>query len=367
MVDLAKYLIQHNYEVFVAVGAAGERDNWIFSQLIAEKFEKNHLFVVPDLVREINPLKDFLAFFELIKLIKFLNIDIVHLNSSKAGILGSIAGKILNKKVVFTAHGFVFNEQSSFLKKIFYLFLERLASVFRDKIITVSEFDKIEALKYKIIAPEKIVAIHNGLDPELAKNILDKKSAKNFLQKVLQKRGLFAGKNIFDYKIIGSVANFYPVKGLENFIKIAYNIHKKRQDIIFIVFGDDGQRNKLERLIVDLKLSEVVFLPGIVPGAYKYLKCFEVICLTSIKEGFPYILLEALLAGIPIVATKVGGVPEVLKNALSVKLVEVKDIEGLSSAVENILFKEKNEENQLPVEFEMGEMGRKTLQVYESL
>jgi len=173
----------------------------------------------------------------------------------------------------------------------------------KDKIIVNSKEDKNLAIKYGICPPEKISNIYNGIDTENL-DFLSREEARDKLSQP------------HNFKIVGSIANFYKTKGLEYLIKSAHIIKNeyKREDIRYVVIGDGKERKKLESLIKKYDLGNTVYLAGRMPDAYKYLKAFDVFVLPSVKEGFPWIILEAMASGVPIVATKVGAVPEIIDD-----------------------------------------------------
>src|SRR3989344_1670113 len=184
------------FEVLVA-----SEENPAFAKKLSEngvKFVKlNHL------QRNINPFKDFLVLFEIYKLITAENPDIVHLNSSKMGILGSFAGFLAKvPKIIFTAHGWVFNEVLPWYKKIFFIFSSWLPALFQTNIICVSSYDKNTALRYKIAREKKLIVVNNGIsENEFA--FFDKGKAREELN--LPK----------DKIIVGTIANLYKTKGIE--------------------------------------------------------------------------------------------------------------------------------------------------------
>ena len=110
------------------------------------------------------------------------------------------------------------------------------------------------------------------------------------------------------------MANFYKTKGLAYLIEAAKEVNAQ-----FVIIGEGGQRPQLEKLIKQYQLQEKVILTGRIPDAYKYLKAFDVFVLPSLKEGFPWIILEAIAAEVPIVATNVGALPEILPQEFLVE------------------------------------------------
>ncbi len=283
-----------------------------FNGIIAAGNESSHLFTAAEdlqlttynlqhLKRNISPLNDILAIWEIRQLIKQIQPDIVHLNSSKAGILGSFASIFTKTKVVFTAHGFVFNEPLNVATKSFYLALEKVASDFRDFIITVSDADKNSALNNKIINSGKITTIHNGLE-EI--DFLSKEQAIN-------KLGINPNKII-----IGSTSNFYKTKGLDVLIDAISQMDEAiKAKIEVVLIGSGPEDSNLKLKIENLKLGNTVKMLGKIEDAGKYIKAFDVFVMPSRKEGFPYAILEAMQAGLPIVASNTGGIVEALADA----------------------------------------------------
>jgi len=308
--DLAANLNKDRYEVVVA---AGSNETYQFCPLL-EKLKNNDIRCryLKYLVRNINPIKDFLAFWELWRLIRKEKPDFVLLNSTKAGILGAPAGFFAGcKNIIFTAHGFVFNEPSSWLKRQFYILATKFSTLFLKKIITVSHFDYQSGLKAGI-KPQKMTVIHNGID---LPDFLSKEEAKNFL----------GGGEL----VVGTAAYFYSNKGLGFLIKATALIKKNFK---LVIVGDGEQRSYLESLIKKHQLDNV-FLVGEIKDAYRYFKAFDIFALPSVKEGLPFVLLEAMAAGLPVVASKVGGVPEVIEDGVNGLLVEPTNVEELADAL----------------------------------
>ncbi len=248
---------------------------------------------------------DWLALIELFFLFKKERPDIVHLNSSKAGVIGAVAAKLAGvKKVVFTAHGWVFNPDNdlNFIKRKAYVALHKIAARFQDKIINVSEYDKKLAIKHRIGDEKKLLTIYNGLDWKNLK-FLDKRTARKTITTLSQ-----AGTDQGIW--IGSIGRLVSEKSYHDFINAAALV--KNPDVKFFIIGDGYLRNRLAKIIRKHDLEKRFFiLPGLAPAA-PYLKAFDIFLLSSIKEGLPYTLLEAMAAGLPVITTRVGGMPEIV-------------------------------------------------------
>jgi glycosyltransferase involved in cell wall biosynthesis len=313
-------------------------------------------FTLKHLRRNIHPWHDFWAIWEIRELVKNLRPDIVHLNSTKAGVLGSFACMGIKTKVVFTAHGFRYNEPLSYLSKNFYLAGEKIASSYRDYIICVSDADKESALKHHLIAPNKISTIYNGLP---ALNFLAKDEACRALNlpphpfpspsglrlrgSDSRRRGIKGGGDKF---IFVTVANFYKTKGIDILIEAVRLLPGEIKDkSLFAIIGDGSEFENCKLKIEKLKLSPYIKLLGKILDAKQYLKAFDGFILPSRKEGFPFTMLEAMQAGLPIIATNVGGIPEALGDDAGI-LIKPEDPKALGEAIEAVL-EDKNKATEL--------------------
>jgi len=343
VLELSSTLQKKGYDTVVA----SEKNT-----LLRKKLTKNGVRFVElkNIQRSINPITDLKVFFEIYRLIKKEKPDIVHANSSKMGVLGAFAGAMAKltfpeddprgaplgsssgrkkMRAVFTAHGWVFNEVLPFWKKTIYVFLSWLSALFQDDIICVSNFDKQAALKHGVGSEKKLHIINNGIDP--VKTI--------FLSKEEAKEKLDLPK---DKKIIGAIGNLYKNKGTKYLIKAAANILKERNDVFFLIIGDGLEKENLKKQIKELKMEDNIKIIKIETEAYKYLKAFDVFVLPSQKEGFPYTLLEAGLAEVPVITTNVGGIPDIMNDENGI-LVISRDPEQIKNAILNLLKNEQKE------------------------
>lgn len=328
--ELVSHLNKEKYDILIA---AGQGDGELFEKvqnLPVEIFQLKHLKRNPNLLQVISSISEMFGLF------KKERPNILFLCSTTAGILGSVTAylyKILNTKhkmrVIYRIGGWAFNDPRSwFLNKVI-LWAEKSTGSLKDKIIVNSESDYQAAIKFKICSPNKIIKIHNGIDVEKLE-FLPKQEAKAFLSNKIPQHKIQNTKYI-----IGTVANFYRTKGINYLIEAISLLEAKYKplDVKCIVIGDGEQRPELEKLIEKYGLQNKVFLIGRIPDAYKYLKAFHVFILPSLKEGFPWIILEAMAAEIPIIATKVGALNEIIESNKQGILIEPKNSEKLAESI----------------------------------
>lgn len=347
--DLAKNFSREN-DITVACGGNGLLIDKLKS--VGVKVE-----VFSNLIRKINPVKDFFCFWQLYNFIKKNKFDLVHTNSSKAEILGNAAAKLAGvKKIIFTAHGFVFNEPLKKTKKLFFVFLEKFANLFSDKIITVSDFDRNSAVKEKIAKPEKLVTIHNGVEPATSEISCLTRSEFNLSP---------------DAEVVLTVANFYPVKGLKYLIRAAKLVCEKKPEVSFLIFGDGQLRPEIEQQIKNLNLEKKVILAGFQKNIFSIFPIADIFVMSSLKEGLPYAVLEAQAFGLPVVATNVGGLPEIIADRQTGFLVEPKNADKLAEKILLLLENEQLKQEfaqkakqKINSHFNLSQMLKKTKSVY---
>ncbi len=306
--ELAQYFSQYN-EVHIAFGEINEQNAEFLSQCQAFGLKTIPL---KNLVRNINPGKDINAVFEIKKLLDSNNYHLVHLNSSKAGLIGALAAKLyalnpLNTRLrlIYTAHGFVFNEPLNKLEKTLYKISEKFSCAIHHAIITVSEYDKQSALTNKICAPYKMFTIHNGLDF----------SKYNFLSKEQAQEALSFSP---EKKYFGTIASFYTTKGHSYLLEAIKILVEEKSELLnthhWVFIGDGPEQKNIEKLIAEYKLENFVTIIPPKNNDWRYLKAFDYFVLPSVKEGLPYTILEAALAQIPVIASEVGGIPEIITD-----------------------------------------------------
>lgn len=353
--DLATGLPPEKFEVVVALGGGGP---------LKTELEKSGIRTIPlpFLVRDVSVFLDTRVFFGLWSLFRKERPDVVHLNSSKIGGLGALAGRISRtSNIIFTAHGWAFREEwRSPLQRIIIKFLSWLTILWSHSIITVSERDFREGRSMPF-TQKKFVLVYNGLSdlPPFSKEEMRKK-----ISETLQ-------KNIpTDTSWIGTIGELHKNKGHAYAIEALAQISLKH-NVAFFLIGEGEERGALEKLIEKLEMGSKIFLLGKKDDAATLLEAFDFFLFPSIKEGLPYAILEAGRAGLPVVASAVGGVPEIITDMNSGILVRPKSPEEIVKAFE-YLFAHKKEaaafgkklHANVKKNFSIKKMLRETLVVY---
>jgi glycosyltransferase involved in cell wall biosynthesis len=250
----------------------------------------------PFMQREIRPWLDLPAVFALAKLFRELKPTVVHLNSSKMGVVGSIAARLARvPRVVYCIGGWAFLESIAPWKKRVYTIAERITSSFKDAIICLSPSEKRIAEDAQIRPREKITVIPNGVDlPALDRSRLSRVDAREAL-------GL--PQDLF---VFGTIANFHSPKNLPTYIQFAADVLKQAPSSCLVLIGEGPERGKIEAAIKEWGLTSQVVLIGAKDQAYRYLSAFDVFVLPSSKEGMPLSLLEAMTARLACIVTDVG-------------------------------------------------------------
>lgn len=294
--ELATSLDKELYDVTVALGGSG-----ILKQKLLDS--KINVVQIPNLERDISVFKEFSVFKFLYNLFNEKHFDVVHLNSSKIGGIGSLAARLSGiPKIIFTAHGWAFNEDRSLISKSLIKLSYWMTILMSDKVIAVSKNIKQQVIGWPF-ASNKIEVIHNGVK-EI--DFYEKEVAREKIYQINHN----VNKNNF---LIGTIAELHPIKGLDILIESAKEI-SKNENVQFVIIGEGQIRQELEEKIQSSNLENKFILLGFLDGAAKHLRAFDLFVLPSRSEALALVVLEAGLAGVPVIASKVGGIPEVISD-----------------------------------------------------
>ncbi|HAH20731.1 MAG: hypothetical protein A2Y00_07420 [Omnitrophica WOR_2 bacterium GWF2_43_52] len=296
-----------------------------------EKF-KDKTIVIPQLKRDIDVLNDFLALVRLCLLLQRHRFDIVHTHTAKAGFLGRLAAKLAGvKKVIHTPHGNNFYGYFGALASKLVVMLEKFADYCTDITIVLTELEKKELIEYGVSRNKKIAVVKSGLEFE---------AYGNCSVNISQKKGEL-GIEDNSQNIVAMIGRLELVKGPEYFIKAAKLVLEKYPSVTFLMVGDGSLREKLEAKVgattrVAPTAGKFIFL-GWRDDVPELLQIIDIVALPSLNEAVGRILLEAGSCGIPVIASCVGGIPEVVKDGVTGILVPARNPVALANAIAGLL------------------------------
>jgi len=259
-----------------------------------------------NLVHPINPVKDLQAFFEIKAILDGIKPDLVTTHSNKAGLVGRLAAKALEVPVIHTSHGFLFGGRENNISGLFYRLAEKIASGAADRVICVSESEYRLASDLNVIKPDKLRLVYNGL-PDLD-------------------REYWADPGQEPPRLI-SVARFAAPKDHLTLLQALAGL--KQLPWTLDLIGDGPKRKAVEHLANHPLLAGQVNFLGTRSDVQELLANSAIFVLSSKREGFPISILEAMRAGLPVIATNVGGVSEAVVDGETGYLVPAGDIVAL--------------------------------------
>lgn len=284
------------------------------------------VITIPELVRSIHPLNDLKALFGLIGIFRDEKPHIVHTHTSKAGILGRWAAFFANITIiVHTPHGHVFWGYFNKWKTACFILLERMTASITDKIITLTEQEKKDHLRFKIAPDEKFTVIHSGVDLTAFSN------ARINAPAMREKLGISP-----EAFVVGTAGRLTPIKGQKYLLEAAAIISPRKPDLFFVFLGDGELASELSKMASSRGIKNVMFL-GWRQDVPEVMSTFDIFVLPSLNEGMGKVLVEAMALGKPIVASDVGGIPDLVIHNHNGLLVPPADVEGLVNSINELL------------------------------
>jgi glycosyltransferase involved in cell wall biosynthesis len=326
VINLTATLDPARFENHLIVGRPGP-DEGDMGYLAAQKGITP--LVIPELGREISPVRDLQTVLRLARTLRRQRPHIVETHTAKAGTVGRLAARLAGVPVIIHVfHGHVFHSYFGPVKTCLFINIERALARFTDCIITISPAQRDDiAQAYSIAPPEKVFVIPLGLD----------------LQPFAMARQTYSGhfRAAFevpaDAPLVGFVGRLTPVKNPSLFVETAYRVAQHTPQARFVFVGDGELRSSLERQVTALGMQQQVIFAGWqddMPAVYADL---DMLALTSLNEGTPVTLIEALASAIPVVATAVGGVPDVVIDQQTGLLAPSGDAGALEQAIVGLL------------------------------
>lgn len=345
--DLSRSL-KDRYTITVACGGEGLMKTRIEALGI-------RIAAIPSLERNVNFFKDIAVFFWLLHFLRKERPNIMHVNSSKIGGVGALAGRIMGtRRIIFTAHAWAFNEDRGLFSKFAITFLHWLTVMLSHETIAVSNAVKKQMHGMPFV-DKKITVIHLGLE------------SADPASRIESRIQLKIPENVF---AIGTIAELHPIKGLDFAIEA---VKKAPFDCTYSIIGEGDERTSLEaRIASDPVTRKRIVLKGFVADAARFIPAFDIFLLPSLSEAFGYVLLEAGLANVPVIATSVGGIPEIIEDMKSGVLIHSQSSKEILRAI-NFLYEGRRLGEKLALElndktkkeFSLSKMVENTVAVYE--
>lgn len=317
--DLATHL-PPEYEVTVMCGSSGQDSE---QALLVNKLALKDIAttIIPELTRDISPL-DIRAFWKLYQEIKLENPAVLHLNSSKAGALGSLAGRLAGvPRIVYTSHGWAFREKRNFFVTVFIWLVSLFTIFFSHRIICVCAYDKNAFSGW--FFQRKLVVVKNAIE------LQEYASQKDARWHLVPHSDLYTN-DIW----VGTIAELTGNKNIALGIRAIAAAREKGLRLFYSIVGNGEERDELEDLAKELDVEDSVKFLGFIADAPRHMRAFDFFLLTSRKEGLPYVLLEAQAAGVPIIASNVGGISEIVHDGENGFLCPSGNLEKFTAAIE---------------------------------
>lgn len=280
------------------------------------------LQIVPELVRPIHPLKDFLALRKLERIFREQKPDVVHTHSGKAGILGRLAAKRAGVPIVIhTIHGPSFGNFQNGLSNFIFRSAEKIAARSTNHFVVVADAMKQQYLGAGIGRSEQYAKIFSGF------NLQPFLNAKNDLE-LRAKLGIAP-----DDFVVGKISRLFKLKGHDDLFTVAPEIVRQNPKIKFLLVGDGEWRGRFEKMATDSGLRNHFIFTGLVPPAEvsKYVGIMDALVHLSLREGLPRALPQALAAGKPVIAYDCDGAREVCLDEKTGFLISPCDLANLKS------------------------------------
>ena len=325
----------------------------IEGQLETAKIRNIRIIDLPSLVRRISPANDLRALAALFRLIRKIEPHIVHTHTSKAGVLGRVAAWMARVPIIIhTPHGHVFyGHFGKSLSRIF-LQIEKLLGRITHHHIALTSKENSDYLNLRVSHSRNSSVIHSGIDLHRFNKIAKQGNKK--------RKGLGISP---DSLVVGYVGWLTPIKGVTYLVRAMAEVLQQHPNSLLLLVGKGDDKGKEEIKLIEqaksLGLSNRVRFLGWRPDVDEIMTCFDLLALPSLNEGMGRVLVEAMAVGLPIVATRVGGIPDLVKHGENGLLVPPADAAALGGAITELLMDKAARKR-------MGENGRRMCRAYSA-
>jgi glycosyltransferase involved in cell wall biosynthesis len=321
--------LSRKYEMVLVCGLSQESNmtdsesEAVEDQKVSAQKRGVRIVAVPSLVRRISPVCDIIALYNLVRLIQAEKPDVVHTHTSKGGLLGRLAAKIAKAPIiVHTPHGHVFfGHFGPVLSKVF-LWVEKLFSPLADRVVALTDGEIRDYTDFNVYPREKLVQIHSGVDIE--------KFKREPVSAVEKKRSLGLDQNGL---VVGFIGWLLPIKGPMYLLNAMEDVWRDYDDTVLVFIGKGDLDVDLRTAALRTGANGRVNFLGWRNDIDEIMPIFDIFVLPSLNEGMGRVLVEAMAAGKPIVASNVGGIPDLIKHNDNGLLVPPGDEKALAAAI----------------------------------
>ena len=282
----------------------------------------------PHLVQPLNPLQDLLALAQLLVFLRRTPYHIVHTHNSKAGFIGRLAARLAAVPVVVhTVHGFAFHDQEPPWRRALFRDLERLAARWCDRMIFISQPLIDWACRQHLVHPGKIVKIYSGI-------AVDQFQPADAKKKTRIRRTWGLGPR---ERVIGIVSKLWEGKGHLTLLRAFREVKREIGNARLVIVGEGYLLDSLREAVEGLGLADSVLFTGFQMDVSEIIATFDVAVLPSFFEGMGRVLLEAMAMEKPVVASRVGGIPDLVEDGVNGRLIPPGRVPELAGALKEIL------------------------------
>lgn len=357
--DLIENLDKDRFDVTLIAGVETGSEGSYWNEVEERKI---HSIKVAELVRNLSPLIDCIAFYKLRRLFRQGRYDLVHMHTSKAGVLGVLAARSAGiPAVIYSSHGHIFDPKAQIsgiskkiLKPLFWV--RRLVYEKSDAVIALTEQDRNEQVKLGLAQADKFRVISNGIDLNRFRSEPSERCNKD------------------SFPVLVTVCRLSSEKGLTYLLEAASKLRRDFPKMRLDIVGDGPEKERLMAVSGRLDLHEVVRFVGKKKNVELYLKEADIFVLPSLYEAMGIAIAEAMAMGLPVVATRVGGVPDLIENGVNGFLVSPQDSDAIADTILRIandppLAGKMRQENikKAHEKFGLQIMIRETLRLYQDI
>jgi glycosyltransferase involved in cell wall biosynthesis len=322
--NLNRMMNSGRYRSLLVTGTQGKHEGSMYD--LAHEYGLRSV-VVPNLGREIDPINDISTVLKLYRLMRKERPHIVHTHTAKAGFVGRVAARLAGVPLIFhTFHGHVLKGYFGPLRSRLFVELERFCARFSDRILTLSTHLREELVDLGVTSRDHIAVVPLGLD------LVD------FANQRQRPGGFRAECGVAaEDLLIAAVGRLVKIKNIPLFLDAAAQVHRKNGHVHFALVGDGEERKGIEAHARSLGLNGAVRFIGWRRDLPKIYADLDAVVISSDNEGTPVSLLEAMAASCPVIATRVGGVPDLLQNGQLGQIVPPRDPQAMADAILNVV------------------------------